>query len=156
MIRAVTKFKYSFVRDLTKILVELMASGINHPLLFRHTWLLVPVPLHTSRLKWRGFNQAESLAVGLGLAWHNPVDTTLVSRIKSTTPQMKLSGTKRKQNLKNAFKMKNNSYIPSHVLLVDDVATTCSTLNECAIALKRAGVKVVWGLTLAQKIPDKS
>lgn len=63
---------------------------------------------------------------------------------------MKLTGAVRRQNLSQAFSAAQKS-IPDYVLLVDDVATTCSTLNECAKVLKKAGVKDVWGLTLAQK-----
>ena len=137
---------------MTQTLTELAISQLQHPILFKNRWTMVPVPLHVSRLKWRGFNQAELLANGLALAWAFDLNTHLLIRKKATEPQMKLSGIKRKHNLQGAFEVVKTP-LPSWILLVDDVATTCSTLNECAVALKKAGAKEVWGLTLSQKIP---
>lgn len=153
MMRIVSKFKYSFVQDLTNTLIELMISTSNYPMLFKHQWVIVPVPLHKSRQRWRGFNQAEVLAEGLSKVWDWPHLRNLLIRKKITEPQMKLSGSKRKGNLRDVFEINKKIVLPKRVLLIDDVATTCSTLIECARMLKRAGVKEVWGLTLAQTIP---
>lgn len=149
----IRKFKYTFIRDLTNLLVELMISAADYSLLFSHQWTLIPVPLHRSRQRWRGFNQAEVLARGLTDAWDWLFRADLLIRIRATEPQMTLSGRRRKDNLHNAFVIEKGAVVPQQVLLVDDVATTCSTLNECARVLKKAGVKEVWGLTLAQTIP---
>lgn len=66
---------------------------------------------------------------------------------------MNLSGKTRKSNLKGVFGVKINEKVPYKIMLVDNVATSCSTLLECAKTLKKAGAKEVWGLTLAQAIP---
>lgn len=148
--KAVIRFKYSLVTDLTDTLVELMVTGTNHPILFENQWTIVPIPLHQSRQAWRGFNQAELLATSLAKSWSMNYGK-LIKRIKNTSQQMELSGDKRRTNMKGAFEVIGG--VPSNILLVDDVTTTCSTLNEAARVLKLAGAKVVWGLTLAQKQP---
>jgi len=141
-----------FVKDLADTLTELIISKADHPQLFLHPWVIVPVPLHPSRQKWRGFNQAEVIAERLAAAWGWKYENRLLVRYKKTAPQMKLAGDIRRRNLSQAFSITKKT-VPEYVLLIDDVATTCSTLNECAKVLKKAGVKSVWGLTLAQKIP---
>jgi len=154
MKKTISKFKYSLVHDLTLTLIELFTSDISHPVLFSSKASLVPVPLHSVRLKWRGFNQAEVLATHLGKCWNMPVKTGWIIRKKPTMPQMKLSGKERRVNLKGAFEVIANEKNLSNILLVDDVATTCSTLIEAGETLKKAGAKEVWGLTLAQAIPS--
>lgn len=150
--KLVTAFKYRLVKDLTETLIELMVSQLNYPLLYQPAWTLVPVPLHIQRRRWRGFNQAEILVNGLAAAWHFEVRTDLLIRHRNTTPQMTLKRQTRLENLKGAFSVPAGKVIPQRVLLVDDVATTCATLNECAATLKLAGVKEVWGVTLAQAV----
>jgi ComF family protein len=151
MKKIITSFKYSFVSDLCDTLVECILSKSDHPELFRHPWTIVPIPLHASRQKWRGFNQAAALAKPLAANWNWHYDDQLLARQKATTPQMSLSGKRRKENLHDAFVA--NGTVSDSILLIDDVATTCSTLMECARTLKAAGAKEVWGLTLAQTIP---
>jgi ComF family protein len=153
MMKIITKFKYYFVKDITDTLIELIVSATDYPLFFKQPWVMVPIPLHVSRKRWRGFNQAEVLADGLAQAWGWPLLTDLLIRGRNTLPQMKLSGRKRKDNLRGAFEVKKRVAVPGRIILIDDVATTCSTLNECARVLKKAGAKEVWGLTLAQAIP---
>ncbi len=110
--------------------------------------LLVPVPLHSRRLRWRGFNQAILLArtfsdLPLGL-------DTLVRR-RPTLPQVKLSPRERQTNVKGAFAVPDPAAIQDKsVLLVDDVYTTGATVKECARALRRAGVARVEVLTVAR------
>ncbi len=152
MPKIVTKFKYVFVKDLADTLTELILSKADHPQLFLHSWTIVPIPLHISRKKWRGFNQAEVIAERLALGWGWEYQNRLLVRHKKTNPQMKLTGAIRRQNLSQAFSV-TAKHVPKQILLIDDVATTCSTLNECAKVLRRAGAKEVWGLTLAQSIP---
>jgi ComF family protein len=153
MAKAITKFKYSFVHDLTNTLIELFISLANQPVLMNRTWTIIPVPLHPSRQNWRGFNQAGLLAKGLAANWQRPLDIISLHRCKNTSQQMSLSGKQRRSNLRHAFSVSFSHHPPNSVLLIDDVATTGSTLVECAAVLKKAGVKEVWGLTLAQKVP---
>lgn len=105
---------------------------------------LVPVPVHPSRLRQRGFNQAEELAgrmaAGLGL----PLCTDLLRRNKKTEPQKVLSPQERLKNLEKAFAAAPAPPQIRSVILVDDIYTTGSTVEACARALKQAGVKKVY------------
>lgn len=100
--------------------------------------LLIPVPLHVSRLRDRGFDQATQLAASFARHYAIPTANAL-DRIRDTGSQAGLSAVQRKLNVRAAFRV-NSEIQAKHVVLVDDVATTCATLNACALALKRAGV----------------
>lgn len=123
--------------------------------------LLIPVPLHASRKRERGFNQAELLALGLsrkvaknGAARGPRVETHCLFRTRPTSPQTGLSLQARKENVRNVFAVKNPERIRGRVVvLVDDVMTTGATLSACAGALKKAGALRVVGLTLARATP---
>lgn len=109
------------------------------------------MPLHWSRFNWRGFNQAEKLAEVLAKKWALSVNVDLLERKKLTWSQAKLSKQDRLNNILNAFRIKRNSDLKEkNILLIDDVWTTGTTLNQCAVVLKQAGAKWVWGLTLAR------
>ncbi|MBD3328531.1 ComF family protein, partial [Candidatus Peregrinibacteria bacterium] len=116
-------------------------------ILQKRAYTIVPVPLHKKRLRFRGYNQAEILAKQLG----DP-QTNIMKRIKYSKPQMELSAEARKNNVKNAFACLEQNKNDNPVLLVDDVATTLSTLNECAKVLKSAGYKKVYAICLARSI----
>jgi len=115
---------------------------------FRAT-LVVPVPLHRSRARQRGFNQAELLANHLGIA----LDRGLIRRRKNTPSQTGLTRSQRVLNLSAAFVV--NRTPPKCVLIVDDVYTTGSTLDEVAKTLKRSGVQRVEALTVARVPPPR-
>jgi ComF family protein len=110
---------------------------------------VVPVPLHRNREWTRTFNQAEILATRIAKLWNLPVWNAL-KKISKTKPQSSLSGSTRRFNLQNAFKFRNNKRIHKRVLLVDDVITTGSTLNECARILRQNGVKRIYAVTIAR------
>lgn len=147
---AIAQFKYRLISDLTETLVELLISQADAAPLFGKPFTLVPVPLSRERLKWRGFNQAMLLAVGLQQAWDWPCAPTLLKRQRDTRPQMQLSSKERVANMVGAFALNRSLSLPKRVLLIDDVVTTGATMRECGKVLKRAGVKTVWGLSLAQ------
>ncbi|MES9957359.1 MAG: ComF family protein [Sedimenticola sp.] len=104
--------------------------------------LLVPVPLHSSRLRERGFNQALELARPLAKAFGTGLDHTCIQRIKATPHQIGLQRRARMENVKGAFELRGEIHA-DHVALVDDVITTGSTLREIAGLLKAAGVSRV-------------
>ncbi len=106
--------------------------------------LIAPVPIHRSRLSWRGFNQAEALCEKLP---NHLIGQDLV-RIRRTSPQVKLTPEQRSKNLVGAFKCPTD-IIGKRVLLVDDVFTTGATAAECARALKDAGASWVGVLVFA-------
>jgi ComF family protein len=110
--------------------------------------VVVPVPLHRSRQRQRGFNQAELIAARLGL----PLNTRLLRRRKDTPSQTGLSRNERKRNLAGAFEVCGE--VRGTVILVDDVYTTGATVNEIARTLKRAGARRVEALTAARVADD--
>lgn len=123
--------------------------------------VIIPVPLHQSRKRERGFNQAELLARGLSRkiaktrGGRGPrVETHCVYRTRPTLPQTGLSIPQRKENVHGVFAVTNPKHILDRVVvLVDDVMTTGATLSACAGALKKAGALRVVGLTLARATP---
>ena len=110
--------------------------------------LIIPVPLHRSRERQRGFNQAELIASRLG----RPVAARVLRRRKNTPSQTGLSRNERKRNLAGAFEVRDR--ISGTVIVVDDVYTTGSTMNEIARTLKRAGADRVEILTVARVAND--
>ncbi|MBK1825726.1 ComF family protein [Haloferula rosea] len=105
-------------------------------------WPLIPVPLHRRRLHWRQFNQAREIALPLGKFVGLPVVDGL-KRIRPTVTQTRLSRRQRQQNLKGAFEAQKELGGAPGVVLVDDVFTTGSTVNECSRVLRKAGVQKV-------------
>ena len=112
--------------------------------------IILPMPLHATRLRQRGFNQALELARPLARAFALPLETRRVQRQRNTPPQSDLKQQARKQNIRNAFKV--NGKLPyRHVAILDDVITTGSTVNELAKILKQCGVEYVevWAVARA-------
>lgn len=104
--------------------------------------LIIPVPLHPSRLRERGFNQALELALPLGQLFDIPIDSTSCVRTRATEPQTGLDKKARRRNMRGAFEI-TGRLKARHVALVDDVVTTGNTVNELARLLHRQGVKAV-------------
>jgi len=111
---------------------------------------LMPVPLHKKRLLWRGFNQAERLAIILASRFGLKYSPENLIRKRYDKPQAKLNKHKRLCNITDNFSWTGKRMIGKNIILVDDVATTGATLNECARVLKGAGANEVWGLVLAR------
>lgn len=113
--------------------------------------LVIPVPLHKKRLRHRGFNQAQILASCLFPDQKHKINPHILMRTTETPLQTNLSGKARRRNLKNAFSVTNTAAVKGKkIMLVDDVFTTGTTLNECARTLRKAGAKDVQALTLAR------
>jgi len=115
--------------------------------------IIVPVPLHLSRLRWRGFNQASLLARRIAAGNRVPVDVFSLERMRATQPQVELDEKERRQNVAAAFRVSRPDRIRQRrVLLVDDVYTTGSTVNECSRVLRAAGAGAVDVLVLARAV----
>ncbi|MFA6500055.1 MAG: ComF family protein [Desulfurivibrionaceae bacterium] len=115
---------------------------------------IVPVPLHPTRLRERGFNQALLLARAF-FPKDRRVMPSLLIRLRPTEPQASFNGAARRTNLKNAFGVvKPHRLVGKKILLIDDVFTTGTTVNECARVLKKAGADEVLVLTLARVKED--
>ncbi|MDA8140999.1 MAG: ComF family protein [Desulfobacteraceae bacterium] len=155
------QFKYQRRDNLAKPLGRLLWATFS-----RH-WdplqmdLIVPVPLHSRRLRQRGFNQAQVMTlswptwarqidVAVGPGW---VDSTVMERCKVTQPQTGLRKEERALNLRKAFRVVKPGRIQDkRILLVDDVLTTGATANACARELLNAGAAEVHVLTLARAV----
>ncbi len=111
---------------------------------FKITDLIIPVPLHYKKLKKRGYNQSEFIARGIAEALDKPVATDIIYRAVYNPTQTKKSRFERWENVDGIFLCKKESKLMNkHVLLVDDVVTTGSTLEACAQAITRiSGAKV--------------
>ena len=103
--------------------------------------VLIPVPLHAGRLKERGYNQAELIALGLGKRLGLPVEKELVGRVSFTRAAKRMSGLERARALKKAFKIMRNSVEWRNVLIIDDIFTTGATIDAVASVLRQAGVE---------------
>ena len=102
--------------------------------------VLVPIPLATSRLRQRGYNQALELARPLARRLSMPLEPRLLHRPRATGAQSRLGRAGRQRNLAGAFAVLAARRLPAHVVLVDDVMTTGATLESAALALRLAGV----------------
>lgn len=112
--------------------------------------IIVPIPLHRSRLLERGYNQSEKLAAGVASVLGAPVDAQLLVRDRPTKTQTALKRTKRWENLEGAFRVVDAERVMGrHMLIVDDVLTTGSTAGAAARVLKDAGAVRVDLVTLA-------
>jgi competence protein ComFC len=154
--KIIHNYKYNFIRDLSLPLGSILVSALLRNEIAIPD-IIVPVPLHKRRLRWRGFNQAELLSFfisrNLTPGLEIPMEISLILRKKFTPPQMEIKRYKeRKVNLQNAFSANPASDISGkYILLVDDVATTGATLFECAKVLKQSGAKKVGAIVLARQ-----
>ncbi len=110
---------------------------------------LVPIPLHPSKLRKRGYNQATLLAKEISKGCNIPVREDILVRTQKTAAQKTMDHGERQNNMKKAFHMVQNDVKLNTIILVDDVFTTGNTLDAAAAELKRGGVKQVFFITLA-------
>ena len=147
--KAIQTLKYKFSDNLAKNLGEILSQSITQKD-YSDERVVSFIPLHKKRLRWRGFNQAELLAKQVATNINLPLENLLV-RTKNTSQQAKLSRAERLKNLEKAFSLSPCTSLENKtVILVDDVASTTSTLLEAAQVLKKNGAKEVWGLVLAR------
>lgn len=145
--------KYKFVREAFNILGQNIAGKIrtDHANLLQTTsYQLTPIPLHPSRKRWRGFNQAEILCHEIAKELNLSIVSVLV-RCKMTKTQKDLKKEERGKNILGAFALAKDADVKGkNFILVDDVTTTGATLQEAAKTLKRAGAAKVVCLTVAR------
>jgi ComF family protein len=145
------RFKYNRAIHLRTVLAEWLADTLEDERI-RSTPadFLVPVPLHSARRREREFNQAEVLAQLLSQRAGIPL-LACIRRTRYTTTQTKLDREQRMENLHGAFQVRQTSQVlDRHLLLVDDVFTTGSTVDECARVLRQAGAASVRVVTVAR------
>ncbi len=147
---AICLFKYRGKVSLAKPLGRLMLDTLPTPL---EADVVIPVPLHPTRLREREFNQSLLLADQVAKHADLPLSFTNLVRTVPSEPQSTLSRKERMKNLRRAFAVRRPEMIAQkRILLIDDVFTTGTTVNECAKALRKAGAKAIFVLTLARTI----
>lgn len=145
----VRDLKYRNVRAVAPALAGLLAKYLErnpYPVA-----ALVPIPLHSKRLRQRGYNQSELVAKELSKLMGIPLATDLIRRVRNTRPQIEMeTPDDRKRNIQGAFECTGNVEGIS-ILLIDDVVTTGNTMSACAGELKAMGAGSIWGLALARQ-----
>ena len=138
------QIKYKNKREYLDFFGAAMAKRYGRTVARMAVEAIVPVPIHSSRRRARGFNQAEVLAEILGDKLKIPVEPQMLTREKKTRPQKELSAAERLKNLSGAFAAGKECGRIKRVLLVDDIYTTGSTIEACARVLQSAGVETVY------------
>ena len=151
--RLIKTHKYHFAEDIVAVWQEYISEfmGSSGAEYFDEIAVIVPVPLHRRRFAERGFNQAEQIAECLGVCLGKPVEN-LLRRTRYTEKQAGLKREARLKNVQSAFAISKSIYEVKNksVLLVDDVFTTGSTMQECARVLRKNGAEHVVGFSLAR------
>jgi ComF family protein len=147
----IREFKYKGKAHLAKPLSRIMTDFIReYDLPIDYMDFIIPIPLHKARLREREFNQAEILSRHIASEFNKGLKNTALMRHRLTQTQTELPNNKRFLNVANSFSVaKEIDLRNKNVLLVDDVLTTGATSSEAALALKNAGVNIVFVLTLA-------
>jgi ComF family protein len=147
----IRRHKYGLDQSLTHALAECLGDEL--PVSAADYDVIIPVPLHIGRLRWRGFNQAAMLAVAVARRMDRPLDLLTLVRVRETPPQTRQNRGERIKNLRRAFAVRRPARVASRrILLIDDVMTTGATADECARTLLAAGARRVDVLTLARAV----
>ena len=146
---SVYRFKYKGRQEYAAYYAACMEQSLGNWIRHCRPDALVPVPIHASKRRVRGYNQAEVLAKELGKRLGIPVETNLIKRVRKTVPMKELSVYNRQNNLKRAFKICHNDVKLSTIIIIDDIYTTGSTIDAMSYELRKAGVKRIYFVTLA-------
>jgi competence protein ComFC len=154
MVRAIVLLKYQEVKPLGAWFAARLAEMVSRDPDLLAADVVVPVPLHASRLRERGYNQAELIARPLARRLGLPLRPVLLVRTKPRPEKLKLTRQERWRTVRGAYAMRSAAKIDKlRVLLVDDVFTTGATLDSCARVLRNAGASRVTALTVARVAP---
>jgi len=144
-------FKYKRKIKTKNILSDLLIEFLNANFPTKNIDLITAVPLHKHKLQERGFNQSKLIADKLSEFFKIESSHNNLCRVKKTVSQVTLSAQKRKLNTADAFACKDpDKFKNKRILLIDDIFTTGSTLNECAKVIKQSGAKNITCLTIAR------
>jgi competence protein ComFC len=145
------RFKYGRQYYLRRVLADYLLEAMgDRRILSVPPDCIVPVPLHPTRLRERGFNQATALAEVVSKCAKIPI-VQCIERRRYTQTQTQFDRTERMRNLRNTFALRKNRDVRGkHTLLADDILTTGSTLHECALVLREAGAESVRAITVAR------
>lgn len=148
MQKSVSAFKYKGRQEYAVLYGRELARWFQTQIKRWDAQVLIPVPVHKSRYRQRGYNQAALLARSLSHYTNIPVDENILCRRKKTAAQKALNDKERRKNLQDAFQLTKKVVQYKKVILVDDIYTTGSTADACARVLKQGGVEQVYLLSL--------
>ncbi|HKM05087.1 MAG TPA: double zinc ribbon domain-containing protein [Lachnospiraceae bacterium] len=146
---SIYKFKYQGREEYSKFYGKEVVKHLGKEILSWNAQALIPVPLHKSRMKKRGFNQTLLIATEISKYLGIPVNDSLIARCKNTIPQKELDDRERQNNLKRAFKIVRNDVKLSTIIIIDDIYTTGSTINAMTEQLKAIGIENIYFITLS-------
>lgn len=147
--KAILALKYRFIYSVAEEIVNSL-NFFDTP--FNNHTVVLPIPLHIRRERWRGFNQAEILGKFIAKKYNWEFKNDVLMRLENTIPQVKLGRAERVRNIRGKFAV-NTGFIPDSnkiYVIFDDVWTTGSTISEACKELKKAGAKTVWGMSAAK------
>ena len=151
--KIIHKFKYNDQLHILNYIVNLMTNIGKE--IFNNIDMIAPVPIHKYKLLKRGYNQSALIAMNIASRKNLPYLPQLLIKSKNTIAQTGLKKSQRISNISNSFKLNHKFYANlagKNILLIDDVITTGSTINECSRVLKKEGANKIFVLTLAKKI----
>ncbi len=148
MRRSIAGYKYGGRREYAAFYAEEILRRCAGEIKGWGAEVFVPIPLHASRKRKRGFNQAELLAEGLSKRSGIPTDAGLLKRVKKTHVQKELNDQERLTNLKDAFSVRKGKVPYQNIILVDDIYTTGSTVDTAAKVLKEHGAQKVYSVCI--------
>lgn len=141
--KSIYRFKYHNRRTYAEFYGKAIANRYGKTIRGWNADIIVPVPIHERKRVKRGYNQAELIAKALEKELGIRADCSYLVRVANTRPQKEMDKWERKKNLENAFKLDRNVVEYRKIILVDDIYTTGSTIDECARTLMAGGAKEV-------------
>lgn len=146
--KSIYRFKYNHKKEYAKVYGRIIDERLGEKIRSWKADAIIPVPVHRSKQRKRGYNQAGLIADELSKRLKIPVCDSLVVRNMATTVQKELSAADRQNNLKKAFKVTRNDVKYRSVLIVDDIYTTGATVDAMARCLKGVGIQNVYFVSL--------
>jgi len=153
-------WKYKYVKAAGELIVDLLIKDLESfvkdnkflPFVDQREILVIPVPIHKNKYLERGFNQSEIIAQAIGKKFNWRAATSIIERAKNTDSQTKLNKDGRKQNIKDAFIVKDVSALKNkNIVLIDDVYTSGATINELAETIKKYNNGKIWAIVFAKQ-----
>lgn len=142
------RFKYNCQRNYGEAYAHIIYDSCGFIIKHWNIDAIIPVPMYEKKKRVRGYNQAEIIAVELGKIMNKPVISDALIRTVNTKPMKELDDIERTKNLQKAFILGKSMIKYRQVLLVDDIYTTGTTIDECSAVLKSSGVKKVYYVSM--------
>lgn len=149
--KLILQFKFGDKPYLSKVFGKIIIKNKKFCEKMKFYDIILSVPMHKDKIKARGYNQTELLAIEIANNFDIKYEKEVFIKTLNTRMQSSLTGNERYENIKNAFKVLNREKIKDKkIILIDDIYTTGATLEECAKVLKKAGAKEVCGVVIAK------